>query len=91
MVGFEEMKSSGREIRTFNLRSRLTARLKMLNPADRLTLVYLCFSAILIAVCRWNVSHWEVLLPAHFGLMAMIAGLAAARNRRTPLIETISH
>ncbi|MBK7600927.1 MAG: phosphatase PAP2 family protein [Acidobacteria bacterium] len=91
MVGFEEMKSSGREIRTFNLRSRLTIRLKMLNLADRLTLVYLCFSAVLIAVCRRNVSHWEVLLPVHFGLMAMIAYLAAARNRRTPLIETISH
>ncbi len=69
----------------------LTSLLSKLNVADSLTLVYLIFTTALIAVCRQNVKHWEALLPIHFGLIAMIIGLAYARDRKAPVLSFIGH
>jgi membrane-associated phospholipid phosphatase len=63
----------------------------MVNVADKLTLAYLIFTTALIVVCRQNIKHWEFLLPAHLGLMAMIVGLAYARSRGIRLLGFISH
>jgi membrane-associated phospholipid phosphatase len=65
--------------------------LTALNVADRLTIAYLIFSTTLIALCRHNIKHWEFLLPAHLGLMFLIAGLAYARSRGIPILGFISH
>jgi len=65
--------------------------LALLNVADRLTVAYLIFSTALIAVCRHRIKHWEDLLPAHFGLMIIIASLAYARSRGVRILGLISH
>ncbi|MCI0662702.1 MAG: hypothetical protein L0220_16675, partial [Acidobacteria bacterium] len=77
------------ELRTANCER--TNVLILLNLADRLTLAYLIFSTTLIAVCHQNIKHWEILLPAHFSLMAMVAGLAYARSRGIRFLSFISH
>jgi membrane-associated phospholipid phosphatase len=61
------------------------------NAADRLTLAYLLFSTGLIVICRQNIAAWMTLLPIHLGLLAMIAGLAHARVRETPVLNVLSH
>jgi membrane-associated phospholipid phosphatase len=63
----------------------------LLNVADRLTMAYLIFSTTLIAVCHHTIKHWELLLPAHLGLMVVIAGLAYARSRGIRILSFISH
>jgi len=73
------------------LREFLIAAMAKLNVADRLTLAYLVFSATLIAVCHQNIPRWATLLPIHFGLMAMIAGLAQARARKICGLNLLSH
>jgi membrane-associated phospholipid phosphatase len=70
---------------------KLRYLLTTLNVADWLTIGYLIFSTILIAVCRQNINHWEVLLPVHIGLMSMVVGLAYARSRQVRLLSFISH
>jgi membrane-associated phospholipid phosphatase len=62
-----------------------------LNVADRLTMAYLIFSTILIAICRDSIRHWEYLLPAHLGLMGIIVGLAHLRLRGYRIPGFISH
>src|SRR5262245_13148981 len=62
-----------------------------LNAADRLTLAYLVYSTLLIAIRRQNVGQWEVLLPAHFALLAIVAGLAIARARGIKILSALSH
>lgn len=56
------------------------------NMADSLTLGYLCFSTLLIVACRGNVASWRSLLPVHLAMMAAIAVLAVARQRRVPVL-----
>ena len=73
------------------LRELLAAAMAKLNVADRLTLAYLVFSTTLIAVCSQNISRWATLLPIHFGLMAMIIGLAQARARNVRGLNLLSH
>jgi membrane-associated phospholipid phosphatase len=69
-----------------------SARTKFpLNVADRLTIAYLIFTTALIAVCRHNVKHWELLLPAHLGVIVVIVGLAYARSRGIRFLSFISH
>jgi membrane-associated phospholipid phosphatase len=63
----------------------------MLNVADRLTLAYLTYSTALILICRSNIGPWETLAPIHIGLIAMILGLAYARDRKIRVLETISY
>jgi membrane-associated phospholipid phosphatase len=65
--------------------------LALLNIPDRLTIGYLIFTTTLIAVCRHNIQQWEYLLPAHFGLLAVICGLAYARSRGMRFLGLISH
>jgi membrane-associated phospholipid phosphatase len=86
---FTENSSRNSEPRTVS--RALTGILTVLNVADRLTIAYLIFSTTLIAVCRHNIQHWELLLPAHLGLMIVIAGLAYARSRGIPILGLISH
>lgn len=65
--------------------------LAMLNLVDRLTLGYLAYSTALILICRSNIPRWQTLAPIHLGLMAMIAGLALARDRKIRGLHTISY
>jgi membrane-associated phospholipid phosphatase len=65
--------------------------LKPLNAADRLTLVYLLYSTALIIVCQRNIPRWAILIPIHFGLIAMIVGLAHARAKNIHVLSLISH
>lgn len=73
------------------LSSRFGGAVAILHAHDRLTLAYLFFSTTLIAVCHANVRHATTLLPIHLGLMAMIFGLAVARERNIRVLSTISH
>jgi membrane-associated phospholipid phosphatase len=73
------------------LREFMIAAIAKLNVADRLTLAYLVFSTTLIAVCHQNIPRWVTLLPIHFGLMAMIVGLAQARARKVRGLNLLSH
>ncbi len=73
------------------LSSRFGNAIAILHVHDRLTLAYLLFSTTLIAVCHANVKHATTLLPIHLGLMAMIFGLAVARERNIRVLGTISH
>src|SRR5262245_47521759 len=66
-------------------------RLKPLNVTDRLTLVYLLYSTALILVCHRNIPRWQTLLPIHFGLIAMVIGLAYARAKNIKLLSHFSH
>jgi membrane-associated phospholipid phosphatase len=77
--------------RAIGLRAFLNAAIAKLNVADHLTLAYLIFSTTLIVVCRQNIPRWATLLPIHFALMAMIAGLAHARARKVRLLSFLSH
>jgi membrane-associated phospholipid phosphatase len=72
-------------------RSALRQALAMLNVVDRLTLAYLTFSTALILICRANVQGWKILAPIHLGLMAMIFGLALAREKKIRVLSLISH
>src|SRR5689334_23215144 len=65
--------------------------LDALHAADRLTLVYLAYSTALILICRRNIPRWETLIPIHFGLIAMIIGLAYARAKNIKALSLISH
>lgn len=65
--------------------------LTALSLADRLTLAYLVFSTTLILVCRQNIPRWNLLLPVHFGLIAMVFGLTFARMREVPLLRLVSY
>jgi len=65
--------------------------IKALNIADKLTLAYIIFTTTLILVCRQNINHWEVLLPIHFALIAMVIGLAYARTGKIKGLSFISH
>jgi membrane-associated phospholipid phosphatase len=68
--------------------SKLSA---LLNVPDRLTIAYLIFTTTLIVACRHNIKHWEYLLPAHLGLLAVICGLACARSRGMRFLGLIGH
>lgn len=61
------------------------------NRADKLTLGYLCLSTLLIAGWHENIASWRILLPVHLALMAVIAGLAAARRRTIPVLSFAGH
>ena len=88
--GFETLRRL-RDGRSGNLLETLRCGLAALNVADRLTLAYLIFSTTLIIVCRQNIKQWAALSPIHFGLMAMVIGLAYARAREIRAISLVSH
>src|SRR5262249_12543872 len=69
----------------------LAGAIAKLNAADRLTLAYLVFSTALIIVCGQNVPRRATLLPIHLGSIAMIFGLAYARERTISVLSLLSH
>ncbi len=92
MIELDPVRGSQFAVRRSQACEQRTAnRELMLNVADKLTLVYLAFTTILIIVCRQNIEHWELLLPAHLGLIAMVFGLAYARSRGARVLSFISH
>lgn len=91
MVEFDRSATIASRQSVAGLRESLTAAMAKLNVPDRLTLAYLVFSTTLIAVCYQNIPRWATLLPIHFGLMAMIAGLAYARARKIRGLSLLSH
>jgi membrane-associated phospholipid phosphatase len=89
MVEFDSQRAA--DVRGVTRHAGIAKALAMLQVHDRLTLAYLLFSTVLIAVRHANVKHATTLLPIHLGLMAMIFGLALARERGVPILSVLSH
>ncbi|MFN7927403.1 MAG: phosphatase PAP2 family protein [Blastocatellia bacterium] len=65
--------------------------LSLFNWTDRLTLGYLTFVAVLLAVSQTPLEKRGKLLLAHAGFALMIAAFVYFRERRTPMLHFLSY